>query len=133
MENTIDLDSSGIIQRIIEDIKTRKKKPDKGFITREVAQQGLSQDTLVSLLLDSMVSAGLLHIKKGSYSIGKAKDPSTDKQVLPDIPAVENHWAEDYLEFKKVIHDELVSLKASISKKPIPESNKPNWNKNKPS
>ena len=129
MENASDSDSPWIIQQIIDDIKTKLKKPDKDFITREVALQGLSHDTLVSLLLDSMVSAGLLHIKKGSYSIGKAKGSSNDKQYLPDSSSVENiepyPWTEDYLEFKKFIHDELISLKASISKKSIPESNKP--------
>ena len=76
-----------------------------------------------------MVSAELLQIKKGSYSIGKDKGSSNDKQYLPDTPSVENTepypWTEDYLDFKKFIHDELKSLKASISKRPIPESSGP--------
>lgn len=128
MENANDSDCSGIIQRIIEDIKTKKKKPDKDFITREVAQQGLNQDTLVSLLLDMMVSAGSLHFKKGSYYIDKAKGPSNDEQYLPDIHTVENteqySCRGGYLEIKKFIHDELISLKASISQWSTPESNK---------
>ncbi len=80
MANTNDSDISDIIQQIIESIKTKKKKLDKDFITREAAQQGLSLDTPVSLLLDSIVSAGLLNIKKGSYSIATVKGSSNEKE-----------------------------------------------------
>ncbi len=89
MANTNDSDSSGIIQQIIDDIKTKKRKPN--FITREAAQQGLSHDPLVSLLLDSTVSAGLLNIKKGSYSIGTVKGSSNEKENLPDLSIVESN------------------------------------------
>ena len=58
VENTTNSDSSCTIIRIIEDIKNKKKKPDKDSIKREAIQQGLSQDTLVSLLLNAMVSEG---------------------------------------------------------------------------
>ena len=106
----------------------RKKKPDKDFITREVVKQDLGQDTLVSLLLNAMVSEGSLQIKKSSYCINKGKEPNTDKQYLPEMPTVVNTehqpWTEDYLEFKKFIHDELISLKTFMSEKPSPEENK---------
>ena len=90
MENANVSDSSCVIKRIIEEIKTKKKKPDKDFITREGAQQGPSQDTLVSLLFDTMVSAGSLYIKKGSCCNNKAKDSINDKQYSPEMPTVAN-------------------------------------------
>ena len=129
MENANISDCSCVIQWIIEEIKSKKKKPDKDFIIREVAQQGLSQDTLVSLLLDTMVSAGSLCIKKGSYSSDKAKGSINDQQYSPEMPSVantEHHpWTEDQQDFKKFIHDQIISLTASISKKPTPEGNSP--------
>ena len=122
MDNANVSDSFCVIQRIIEEIKTKKKKPGKDFITREVAQQGLSQDAsklrnIGSLLLDTMVSAGSLYIKKGSYCNDKPKDSIKDKQYSPEMSTVantEHHpWTEDQHDFKKFIHDEPISLMAS--------------------
>ena len=121
MENSTNSDTSCAIIQIIEDIKNKKKKPDKDSITREAIQQGLSQDTLVSLLLNVMVTEGSLQIKKGSYCINKGKGSNTNTQHLSEMPSLGNidhqPWTEEYLEFKKFIHDELISLKASMAEK----------------
>ena len=121
MQNTTNSDTSCTIIRIIEDIENKKKKPDKDSITREAIQQGLSQDTLVSLLLSAMVSEGSLQITKGSYCINKGKESNTHIQHLSEMPTLGNidhqPWTEEYLELKKFVHDELISLKASMAEK----------------
>ena len=119
--NTTISDTSCTIIRIIEDIKNKKKKPEKDSITREAIQQGLSQDTLVSLLLNAMVSEGSLQIKKGSYCINKGKESNTNIQHLSEMPTLGNidhqPWTEEYLVFKKFALDELISLKVSMAEK----------------
>ena len=107
--------------QIIKDIKNKKKKPDNDSITCEIIKHGLSQNALVSLLLNTMESKGSLQIKKGYYCINNAKESNTNIQNISEMPASGNidhqSWKEDYLEFKKIIHNELISLKVSIAEK----------------
>ena len=75
-----------------------------------------------------MVSEGSLQIKKGSCFINKANESNSNIQHLSKMPTVGNidhlPWTEDHLEFKKFIHDELTSMKASMVEQSSLEENK---------
>ena len=78
METQKGSDTSHTIEEIIKDIReTKRKKPDKKFITREAAKQGLNKASVTSLLRD-MVSTGRLSIRNGSYFPGKQASGISD-------------------------------------------------------
>ena len=79
METQKGSDTSHMIEEIIKDIREiKRKKPDKKFITREAAKQGLSKAAVTSLLRD-MVSTGRLSIRNGSYFSGKQASGISDQ------------------------------------------------------
>ena len=79
METQKGSDTSHMIEEIIKDIREiKRKKPDKKFITREAAKQGLSKASVTSLLRD-MVSTGCLSIRNGSYFSGKQGSGISDQ------------------------------------------------------
>ena len=72
-------DKSYTIEEIIKDIREiKRKKPDKKFITREAAKQGLSKASVTSVLRN-MVSTGRLSIRNGSYFSGKQASDISDQ------------------------------------------------------
>ena len=81
METQKGSDTSHMIEEIIKDIREiKRKKPDKKFITREAAKQGLSKASVTSLLR-GMVSTGCLSIRNGSYFSGKQAGGISDQRT----------------------------------------------------
>ena len=136
MELHGELKTASILEHIIEDIRTvKKKRPDKNFITREAIKQGLPEELLSSSLND-LVCAGRLYVDNGSYFVSKTKqvksnrvtenvlNGSTEPNFVGKNASTEPVIGEKSSSFKKTMssqHFGCPALKSPVTNSAVPD------------